>query len=144
MKKVLDILARKGRNITSVSPETPVIEALKIMAGQNIGSVVVTAEDRFLGILTERDYSRKVALQGKSSTDTKVSEIMSDDYPRVTYKDSIEYCMQLMSDRNIRYLPVFDGGQLYGIISINDVVRETISSQQETISHLTGYLHASL
>ena len=144
MKKVADILSRKGKNITNVSPDTSVLDALKIMADQNIGSVVIMDEGQYLGILTERDYSRKVILKGKSSTDTKVEEIMSSDIPRITPGDTIEYCMQLMSDKNIRYLPVFDADSLSGIISINDVVKETILSQQETITQLKDYLHSSL
>ena len=144
MKKVSDILARKGKNITNVSSDTSVLDALKIMADQNIGSVVVMDGSQYLGILTERDYSRKVILKGKSSTDTKAKEIMSSDIPRITAGDTIEYCMQLMSDKNIRYLPVFDGDNLSGIISINDVVKETILAQQETITQLKDYLHSSL
>ncbi|OQP39785.1 histidine kinase [Niastella yeongjuensis] len=143
-KKVADVLLRKGSNITTVSPETTVLEALHIMADQNIGSVMVLQDGHYLGIVTERDYSRKVVLKGKSSTDTIVSEIMSNDLPRVTAHDSVDYCMQLMSDKNIRYLPVFDENQVTGIISINDVVKETILSQQETITQLKDYLHSSL
>jgi CBS domain-containing protein len=143
-KKVADVLLRKGSHITTVSPNTTVLEALTIMADQNIGSVMVLEDGHYLGIVTERDYSRKVVLKGKSSTDTKVTEIMSSDLPRVTANDSIDYCMQLMSDKNIRYLPVFDENQVTGILSINDVVKETILSQQETISQLKDYLHSSL
>src|SRR5688500_14492045 len=144
MKKVADILYRKGTNVTNVSPDCSVLDALKIMADQNIGSVMIMENGNYLGIMTERDYSRKVVLKGKSSTDTKVTEIMSDDLPRVTPNDSIEYCMQLMADRNVRYLPVFDHQELVGIISINDVVKETILAQAETITQLKDYLHASL
>ena len=143
-KKVADVLLRKGSHITTVSPDTTVLEALNIMADQNIGSVMVLKDGHYLGIVTERDYSRKVVLKGKSSTDTKVTEIMSSDLPRVTANDSIDYCMQLMSDKNIRYLPVFDENQVTGILSINDVVKETILSQQETISQLIDYLHSSV
>lgn len=142
MKKVSDILSHKGSHITSVSPETAVLDALRIMADQNIGSVVVTEENRYLGIMTERDYSRKVILKGKSSTDTPVSEIMSKDFPTVTPSDTVDFCMQLMSDKNIRYLPVFEKENLCGIISINDVVRETILTHEETITHLKDYLHS--
>jgi CBS domain-containing protein len=142
-KKVADVLLRKGSNITTVTPDTSVLEALKIMADQNIGSVMVMDDGRYLGIMTERDYSRKIILRGKSSTDTKVDEIMSSDLPRVTPADSIDYCMQLMSDKNIRYLPVFEGEQIIGIISINDVVKETILSQEETITQLKDYLHSA-
>ena len=114
------------------------------MADQNIGSVMVMDHAQYLGIMTERDYSRKVILKGKSSTDTQVAEIMSDDLPRVSPADTVEFCMQLMSDKNIGYLPVFDGQLLCGIISINDLVRETILTQQETISHLKDYLHSGI
>ena len=144
MKKVKDILARKGSNVTQVNPDTSVLEALRIMADQNIGSVVVMEGEKFTGIVTERDYSRKVVLKGKSSTDTKVSEIMSTDFPRITPMDTVEQCMQLLSSKNLRYLPVFDGDDLAGIVSINDIVKETIITQQETISQLKDYLHASL
>lgn len=144
MKKVADILSHKGRGITSVSPSTTVLEALRIMADQNIGSVLVLENGQYMGIMTERDYSRKVILKGKDSAHTLVAEIMSRDLPHVTPQDSIEFCMQLLSDKNIRYLPVFDNGTLYGIISINDVVKETILTQQETITHLKDYLHSGI
>ncbi|HEY4062223.1 MAG TPA: CBS domain-containing protein [Puia sp.] len=144
MKKVADILSHKGSRITSVNPETTVLEALQIMADQNIGSVLVLEGDKYMGIMTERDYSRKVILKHKSSTDTRVSEIMTKDLPHVTPHDTIDFCMQLLSDKNIRYLPVFDNNTLCGIISINDVVKETILTQQETISHLHDYLHSGM
>ncbi|HEY1114039.1 MAG TPA: CBS domain-containing protein [Chitinophagaceae bacterium] len=144
MKKVSDILARKGTAIVSVSPTTTVLEALRMMAGHNIGSVAIMDGDSLVGIMTERDYSRKVILKGKSSTDTPVADIMSTTFPKVHPSDSIEQCMQLMSDQNIRYLPVFEGDKMQGILSINDVVKETILSQAETISNLKDYLHANL
>ena len=105
---------------------------------------MVMENGKYMGIMTELDYSRKVILKGKSSTHTEVSEIMSDDLPRVTPNDSIDYCMKLMSDKNIRYLPVFENDMIIGIISINDVVKETILSQQETITQLKDYLHSSM
>jgi CBS domain-containing protein len=142
MKKVSHILSHKGSRITSVTPDTTVLEALRIMADQNIGSVMVLEGSHYMGIMTERDYSRKVILKGKSSTDTPVSEIMSMDFPAITPQDTVEFCMQLMSDKNIRYLPVFEGNTLCGIVSINDVVRETILTQEETITHLKDYLHS--
>jgi len=142
MKKVSHILSHKGSRITSVTPDTTVLEALRIMADQNIGSVMVLEGNNYMGIMTERDYSRKVILKGKSSTDTPVSEIMSMDFPAITPNDTVEFCMQLMSDKNIRYLPVFEGNTLCGIVSINDVVRETILTQEETITHLKDYLHS--
>ena len=144
MKKVADILTHKGSRITSVSPESTVLDALRIMADQNIGSVLVLDGQQYVGIMTERDYSRKVILKGKSSTDTRVAEIMTRDLPHVKPQDTIEFCMQLLSDKNIRYLPVFDNDALCGIISINDVVKETILTQQETITHLKDYLHSGI
>jgi len=143
MNKVSAVLARKGTSAIHVSPETTVLDALKIMSEKNIGSIVVKDETTYLGIVTERDYSRKVILKGKNSVDTKVSEIMSSDLPAVKPDDSIEYCMELMTRRNIRYLPVFENGQLAGIISMSDVVKETILAQKETINHLQNYIHSN-
>ena len=144
MKKVSDILARKGSQVTSVLPSATVIEALKLMAEQNIGSVMVMEGNIFLGVITERDYCRKVVLNGRSSTDTQVGEIMSIGFPRIVPSDTIEYCMQVLSESNLRYLPVFNADEVCGIISINDLVTETIRSQQETITHLKDYLHTNM
>lgn len=144
MKKVSDILGRKGSNIISINPHATVLEALKIMADQNIGSVMVMEDNVFLGVITERDYCRKVVLNGRSSTDTQVGEIMSTGFPRIVPSDTIDYCMQALSENNLRYLPVFNGEEVCGIISINDVVRETILSQEETITHLKDYLHTNM
>ena len=143
MNKVSDILARKGNQAISVLPETTVLDALKLMAEKNIGSVVVMENDNYLGIVTERDYSRKVILKGKHSDDTPVSEIMSEDLPDIKPSDSIELCMALMTQKNIRYLPVFDNSKLSGIISMSDVVKETILAQKETINHLENYIRNS-
>jgi CBS domain-containing protein len=144
MKKVSDILARKGSNIVSTSPNTTVYDALKLMAEKNIGSVVVLEGGRFLGIMTERDYCRKVILKGKSSTDTMVSEIMSVDFPSVTPTENIDECMALLSQNNLRYLPVYKNEQLCGILSIHDVVKQTIISQEETITQLKDYVYAAM
>jgi CBS domain-containing protein len=144
MKKVSDILARKGSDIVSTSPNTTVYDALKLMAEKNIGSVMVLEGNRFLGIMTERDYCRKVILKGKSSTDTMVSEIMSVDFPSVTPAETIDECMTLLSENNLRYLPVYKNQQLCGILSIHDVVKQTIISQEETITQLKDYLHATM
>lgn len=144
MKKVADILHRKGASIISVSPNTTVIDALKLMADRNIGSVLVMEDNQYHGLLTERDYARKVILKGKHSSDTLVGDIMSIGLPRITPDNSIEVCMHLMSENNIRYLPVFENDAICGIISINDVVKETILSHEETISQLKDYLHASM
>jgi CBS domain-containing protein len=144
MKKVADILNRKGADVIAVSPDTTVIDALQLMADKNIGSVLVMTENHYVGLLTERDYARKVILRGKHSDDTLVGEIMSIGLPRITPDNSIEVCMHLMSENNIRYLPVFENDTICGIISINDVVKETISFQEETITQLKDYLHATM
>jgi CBS domain-containing protein len=143
-KKVSDILNRKSIALVSIAPDKPVIDALQIMADKNIGSVVVMTDGVYKGIITERDYSRKVILKGRSSTETKVAEIMTSDLPAVKPEDTVDYCMQLMSDKNIRYLPVFDNDKMMGILSINDVVKETILSHEETITHLTDYVHSAI
>ncbi len=142
MNRINHILSRKGHKAISVSPETSVIDALKVMAENNIGSVVVMEDGKFMGIITERDYSRKVILRGKNSTDTKVSEIMTTEFPDLKSSDTVEHCMELMTQTNIRYLPVFDDKKLTGIISISDVVKETIIVQQETIAHLDNYINS--
>ena len=144
MKKVADILQRKGANVISITPDTTVIEALQLMAEKNIGSVLIMVENQYVGLLTERDYARKVILKGKHSSDTLVEEIMSIGLPRITPDNSIEVCMHLMSENNIRYLPVFENDNICGIISINDVVKEMILSQEETITQLKDYLHATM
>jgi CBS domain-containing protein len=143
MKTVGSILNRKGVSAIAVAPDTPVIEALKIMAEKNIGSVLVMDGGEYLGIITERDYSRKVILKDKSSAETKVAEIMSTGLPFVSPSDTVDKCMQLMTDKNIRYLPVFNNNSLEGIISMSDVVKETILSQKETIKQLESYIHSS-
>ena len=141
MRKVGEVLSRKSKSPIAVPPSQTVIDALRLMADKNIGSVVVKDEaGNYLGIVTERDYSRKIALMGRSSTETTVREIMSTDLPKVSPHDTIEHCMELMSDHNVRYLPVFSGTELTGIISMTDVVRETILAQQETIDHLKQYI----
>lgn len=142
MSKISDILLRKGNKAISVTPKTSVLDALKVMAENNIGSVVVKENEKFRGIITERDYSRKVILKGKNSTDTEVGEIMMTEFPLLKPSDSIEYCMELLTKNNIRYLPVFKDSELAGIISISDVVTETILFQQQTINHLHDYIHS--
>ena len=142
MKKVADILARKGASVISVQPSTTVIDALKIMSDRNIGSIMVMEGSVYHGLLTERDYARKVILKGKSSADTLVSEILSNDLPRINRDTSIESCMQLMSDNNLRYLPVFENEGVIGIISINDVIKAVIANHQDTIAQLESYIHS--
>ena len=142
MRKVAHILQRKGKNVISVEPGLSVINALQLMAEKNIGSVMVIENNVYMGVLTERDYARKVILKGKSSTETFVKDIMSTGLPRITPDNSIETCMHIMSESNIRYLPVFENDQVCGIISITDVVTETIISQKETIEQLQNYIQS--
>lgn len=127
----------------TVEPEATVREALRIMAERNIGSVVVMKEDSYIGLFTERDYARKVILHGKNSNELSVSDIMSEYLPKVSSDTSLEECMQVMTSHNIRYLPVFDSDRYTGIISIIDVVKETILAQQDRIEHLQNYIHSS-
>ncbi|MGN8067924.1 CBS domain-containing protein [Mucilaginibacter sp. SG564] len=142
MIKVSNILARKGGRIVTIDAGKSVLEALKVMADENIGSVVILEDGEYAGLLTERDYARKVILKGKSSHETLVRDIMSTGLPRILPDNSIETCMHIMSESNIRYLPVFIDDALCGIISINDLVKETILSQQETIEQLKSYIHS--
>ena len=142
MNKVSDILNRKGHSAISVLPDTSVKDALKVMAQNNIGSVVIMENDQFLGMMTERDYSRKIVLKGKNSTDTKVTDIMATDFPDLKISDTVAHCMELMTEKNIRYIPVFVNNKLKGIVSISDVISETIISQQQTIEHLDNYINS--
>ena len=142
MKKVSDILNRKGVSVITIDADTTVLDALRLMDDKNIGSVIVTANGEYLGLLTERDYARKVILQGKSSQDTMVREIMSTGLPRIVPESSVETCMHIMSENNIRYLPVFRSDHLCGIISINDLITETIHTHLETIEHLKSYIQS--
>lgn len=142
MNKISNILSRKGSNAISVLPDTSVLDTLKVMAENNIGSVVIMEDGQFLGIVTERDYSRKIILKGRHSVDTKVKEIMTSEFPMLTPKDTVEHCMEIMSQTNLRYLPVYKDNQFAGIISMSDVVKETIIVQQETIAHLDNYINS--
>jgi len=142
MKKVSNILSRKGSSVIAIDGSTTVLDALKLMSDKNIGSVVITENGAYAGLLTERDYARKVILHGKSSFETPVREIMSTGFPRILPENSIDTCMHIMSESNIRYLPVFCNDELCGIISITDVVTETILSHEETIEHLKSYIHS--
>ncbi|MDP9046944.1 MAG: CBS domain-containing protein [Bacteroidota bacterium] len=142
MKKVSNILTRKGSSVIAIDGGTTVLDALRLMSDKNIGSVVITEDGEYAGLLTERDYARKVILQGKSSLETQVREIMSTGLPRILPDNSVETCMHIMSESNLRYLPVFQADNLCGIISISDVVTETILSHEETIEHLKSYIQS--
>ena len=142
MTLVKNILARKAAPAVTVSPSTTVFEALQLMAEKNIGSVIVMNDDQYQGIVTERDYSRKVILKNKHSRSTLVSEIMTTDLSHISPNDSIDNCMAIMTTNNVRYLPVFSNNELVGIISMSDVVKATILEQETTIQHLNEYIHS--
>jgi len=137
VKMVLDI---KGSDIYSVSPDTPVLDALKLMAEKGIGAVLVLEGEKVAGIMSERDYARKVAIKGKTAEATLVSEIMTEDVIYVEPSQPIEECMALMVGKRIRHLPVLDRGELAGIISIGDVVKAMISEQALLIEQLESYI----
>ncbi len=141
MKLVSDIFKRKGSLNISVSSDTNIFQALKIMSDHNIGSVIIMDSNAYLGLFTERDYARKVILHGKKSSDLTVIEIMSGYLPRIELSTTLEQCMEIMTSHNIRYLPVFEAEQFIGVISIIDVVKETISQQQDTIENLQNYIY---
>jgi CBS domain-containing protein len=141
MKTVRQLLQLKGGAVHSVTPQTMVFGALKLMAEKNIGAVLVVADGKVAGIMTERDYARKVILHGKSSHDMPVREIMSDKVVTVQPEQTVEDCMALMTGRRIRHLPVMDGEKLVGLLSIGDLVKEVIAEQEQTIKQLESYIH---
>ncbi len=137
---VYDILHNKVGEIWTTNPEESVYEAIRLMGEKNIGALVAVNGDEVIGVLSERDYSRKVVLQGRTSRDTKVGEILSSPAITVGSSDGIEKCMQLMTDKRIRHLPVVDDGRLVGLISMGDLVKWVMSSQRHTIEQLHGYI----
>ena len=143
MRTVAHIFKRKGHHNITIDTGVSVLEALKIMSEKNIGSVIVVdGEGKYCGLATERDYARKVILLGKSSGETPVSEIMLEHLPRITPEHTLEECMSIMTAHNIRYLPVFKNNEFYGVISVLDIVKETVLAQQETIDQLHSYIHS--
>jgi CBS domain-containing protein len=138
--KVADILASKGSNVYSVTENITVYEALKVMGEKNVGALLVMEDDKLKGIISERDYARKIILKGKSSNETLVKEIMTEKVITVLPEDDIEKCMELMSGRKIRHLPVVKDDKLLGVISITDVVTAIIDLQKNTIVHLQNYI----
>lgn len=143
MKIVKTILDKKKHDFIAVPPHASVLDAIKIMAERNVGSVLVMNNDIYLGIMTERDYARKVILKEKHSSKTKVADIMSTDIPHVKPEDTIAYCMKLMAEGNVRYLPVFENGILIDVISILDVIQETVNEQKETIGELQSFIYTN-
>jgi len=143
MITVRQLLARKGHAIHSIGPDATVLEALQRMAQHDIGAIVVLEAGEVAGLVSERDYARKVILRGKHSDATRVREIMDDKFICVRSAQSIEDCMQLMTERRTRHLPVVENGQIAGLISIGDVVKEIIADRETTIEELQHYIQTA-
>ncbi len=140
MTLVAQLLQNKGFDVWSIAPDATVFDALEIMADKDVGALLVVQGRALVGIVSERDYARKVALKGRNSKNTLVREIMSDELVCVTPEQPIEQCMALMTTRRVRHLPVFARNQLVGVISIGDVVKALISDQEFLIQELASYI----
>jgi CBS domain-containing protein len=140
MRQVKHLLEGKGNKIFSIEPDVPVLEAIKRMAEYRIGALMVMRGSALVGVMSERDYARKVLLQGRSSSQTAVSDIMSGTPITVSPDTDVFDCMRLCTDSRIRHLPVVDGGQVVGVISIGDLVKAVIDAQAEEIEHLQRYI----
>lgn len=140
MKLVKHLLDTKGRYIISIPPEASVFDAIKLMADRSIGSLLVMQDEQLVGIVTERDYARKVIVKGRSSRSTPVADIMTTELVTTTADQTVNKCMGLMTDRRIRHLPVLEDAKVVGLISIGDIVQAVIADQQEEIAHLEQYI----
>jgi CBS domain-containing protein len=140
MKTVQQLLESKRHSVASVTPETTVLDALRMMAEKEIGAVLVYQDDRMVGIFSERDYARQVILKGKASKDTPVKEVMTARVAYIRPEQTVDDCMALMTDKKIRHLPVLEGGKVTGVISIGDVVKAVISEKQFIIQQLENYI----
>lgn len=136
------LLERKPRTLHAVAPDAPVLEAIRLMAEHHVGALLVMRESELLGIISERDYARKVILLGRSSAETPVAQIMSAPVVTVTPASTVAECMELMTDRRIRHLPVVEGGRVSGMISIGDLVKAVIAEQRATIEQLETYIRS--
>ena len=140
MKKIKTLLEQKGHDVWQIGPEDSVYDAIHLMAEKEIGALMVTKEGNLAGVISERDYARKIILEGKSSETTTVAEIMTAQVVQAKSNDSIEDCMGLMTEHRIRHLPVVDGGKLVGVISIGDLVRYIIADQRFVIEQMERYI----
>jgi CBS domain-containing protein len=140
MKLVKQLLDAKGYEVLSISPDASVLDAIKVMAEKGLGALVVLQDTALAGIVTERDYARKVILKGRSSKSTLVSDIMTAEVITTTGDNTVDECMNMMTDRRIRHLPVVDGETVIGIISIGDLVKAVIADQKAEIEHLEHYI----
>ena len=141
---ISSILYQKTSALWSVAPEATVFDAIKFMAEKNIGSLIVMSGVKLIGIFTERDYTRKIALHGKNSRQTRVWEILPKEFVSVTPDDSVEDCMRLMTEKRVRHLPVVEGANVVGIISIGDLVNWIISAQNAAIEQMEQYIAGGL
>jgi len=141
MKTLKQLLEAKGREVYSIASDARVFDALKLMAEKGVGALIVMEGARIAGILSERDYARKVILHGKSSHDLQVREIMTGKVIAVHLGQTVEECMALMTEKRIRHLPVTEGERLIGVLSIGDLVKEVIAEQRQTIEQLESYIH---
>jgi CBS domain-containing protein len=135
------ILNQKSSDIFSIPSDATVFEAIEMMDAKNVGALLVMDGERLNGIISERDYTRKVFLRGKRSRDTKVAEIMSSNVTVTHRREPVEKCLRLMTDKHVRHLPVVEGDRVVGVISIGDLVKHVISCQQAAIAHLENYIH---
>jgi len=142
MSTVRHLLDRKGRALYTIEPEDPVLEAVRMMADHHVGALLVMRGTELAGIVSERDYARKVVLHGRSSAETPVWQIMTSPVITVSLGESVQDCMRIMTDCRIRHLPVIDGGRIIGMISIGDLVKAVIQEQQQTIEQLESYIHS--
>jgi CBS domain-containing protein len=141
MKTLKQLLDAKGREVHTVAPEARVFDALKLMADKSVGALIVMEGGRIAGVISERDYARKVILLGKSSHELQVRDIMTSKVITVHPGQTVEECMALMTEKRIRHLPVTEGERLIGVLSIGDLVKEVIAEQQQTIRQLESYIH---
>jgi CBS domain-containing protein len=142
MTTVRQLLDGKGRGIFAVPPDVPVLEAIRAMAQHHVGALLVMKGETLEGIVSERDYARKVILLGRSSSDTPVRDIMTTPVLTVTPDTTVEKCMQLMTERRVRHLPVTEGRRVIGMVSIGDLVKSVIAEQRQTIEQLEQYIHS--
>ena len=143
MTTVDKLLSIKTKEIWSLAPSDSVFEALEMMADKNVSGLLIVKDEKLVGIFTERDYARKLILKGKFSKDTEVGDLMTKNVLYVEPNNTIEDCMKLMTDKRIRHLPVMDEGQLIGIVTIGDLVKQIISEQETTIHQLENYISGS-
>lgn len=142
MKPVLELLKNRNSTAYQVDPSVSVFEALRLLADHGVGAMLVMDKGKLVGVVSERDYTRKVALQGKNSRETKVADIMTSDVITVTPETGTRACMTLMSQKKIRHLPVVDGSKVIGMISIRDIMDDIIADHEQTISQLTSYINS--